>query len=437
MNVRRLALSFLEEYESLGKYINLSLTSHRADKLSPEERAFLTSLLYTSVENKLTYDYYISAISGRGSDKIDVTTKNILRLGLCQLLDMDSVPSFAAVNETVKLARNPGERSFVNGILRAAERQKDGLPLPDKEKNYARYLSVKHSFPLWIVKRFISVYGNEETKKLLNAYRRIAPTDLTVNTEKISVLDFYTKLKENGYNVSLPEISPMTVRIEGSTAPTLLPGFFDGEFFVQDAACAASVAALSPKENENVIDVCAAPGGKSFAAAIRMRDLGRVTSFDIHESKISLILSGAERLSLKSVNGFARDALLPDENLFSTADRVICDVPCSGLGVLRKKPDLRYRSEEGLSELPELQYSILSASAKYLKAGGRMVYSTCTLLPEENGCVVDRFLAENKNFKAVDFSVGKFRSEKGRFTFLPHVHNTDGFFVCLLEKDRL
>ena len=135
MNVRRLALSFLEEYEALGKYINLSLTSHRADNLSPEERAFLTSLLYTSVENKLTYDYYISALSGRGSDKIDMTTKNILRLGLCQLLDMDSVPSFAAVNETVKLARNTGERSFVNGVLRAAERQRESLPLPEKEKN--------------------------------------------------------------------------------------------------------------------------------------------------------------------------------------------------------------------------------------------------------------------------------------------------------------
>ena len=435
MNVRRLALSFLEEYEALGKYINLSLTSHRADNLSPEERAFLTSILYTSVENKLTYDYYISAISGRGSDKIDMTTKNILRLGLCQLLDMDSVPSFAAVNETVKLARNTGERSFVNGVLRAAERQRESLPLPEKEKNYARYLSVKHSFPLWIVKKFISVYGYSETEKLLEAHRRIAPTDLTVNTEKISVRDFYEKLLESGYDVSLSDLSMLTVRINGSVDPKRLPGYCEGEFFVQDASCAASIAALAPRENEHIIDVCAAPGGKSFASAILMKDKGRVTSFDIHESKISLILSGAERLSLKSVAASSRDATNPDRELFGAADKVICDVPCSGLGVLRKKPDLRYRSEEGVGELPELQHSILSASARYLKAGGRMVYSTCTLSPEENGEVVDRFLMENKNFRAVDFSVGKFNSENGRFTFLPHINNTDGFFVCLLEKE--
>lgn len=435
MNIRKLALLFLNEYESLGKYINLSLASHRADNLSPEERAFLTSLLYTSVENKLTYDYYISAISGRGSDKIDLTTKNILRLGLCQLLDMNSVPSFAAVNESVKLARNPGERSFVNGVLRAIDRQRDNLPLPDKDKNYARYLSVKNSFPAWIVKRFISVFGKDEAERLLLANREEAPTDLTVNTEKIPVSDFCAKLKSLGYDASVSELSSLTVRIKGSVDPTSLPGFSKGEFFVQDAACAASVAVLSPGEKENLIDACSAPGGKSFAAAILMNDAGRVTSFDLHESKISLILGGAERLSLSSVNAMARDALTPDESLFGTADKVICDVPCSGLGVLRKKPDLRYRSEEGVAELPELQYSILTESAKYLKVGGRMVYSTCTLLPEENGCVVDRFLNGHKNFRAVDFTLGSYKSENGRFTFLPHIHNTDGFFVCLLEKE--
>ena len=435
MNIRKLALSFLNEYESLGKYINLSLSSHRADNLSPEERGFLTSLLYTAVENKLTYDYYISAISGRGADKIDLVTKNILRLGLCQLLDMNSVPSFAAVNESVKLARNAGERSFVNGVLRAADRQRDNLPLPDKEKNYARYLSVKYSFPIWIVKKFISVFGSEDAERLIISSRSSVPTDLTVNTEKISVEDFYKKLKDGGYEVSIPDVSPLTVRIEGSVDPTLVSGFSEGEFFVQDAACAASVSVLTPSLNENLIDVCAAPGGKSFAAAILMNNTGRVTSFDIHESKIPLILGGAQRLMLDCVNAECRDATNPDAELFGKIDRVICDVPCSGLGVLRKKPDLRYRSEDGVSELPELQYSILSASSKYLKAGGRMIYSTCTLLPEENEAVVGRFLSENRNFRAVDFNIGGYKSENGRFTFLPYIHNTDGFFVCLLEKE--
>lgn len=437
MNVRRLALSFLEEYEALGKYINLSLSSHRADKLSPEERGLLTSLLYTAVEHKLTYDYYISALSGRGADKIDPTTRNILRIGLCQIFEMDGIPDFAAVNETVKLARNSGERSFVNGVLRTAVRQRDNLPLPDKEKNYARYLSVKHSFALWIVKNFISVYGKDEAEKLLVSLGKIPPTDLTVNTNKISRENFCQKLIALGYDASLSEVSPISVRIDGSVDPKKLPGYAEGEFFVQDAACSASVSVLSPQADERVIDVCAAPGGKSFAAALLMKDRGRVTSFDIHASKLSLISDGATRLDLSCVSSSVRDASCPNESLYLKADKVICDVPCSGLGVLRKKPDLRYKSENGIDELTNLQYSILAASAEYLKVGGRMIYSTCTLNPEENEGVTDRFLAENKNFRAVDFNVGNMSSQNGRFTFLPHVHNTDGFFVCLLEKESL
>ena len=167
MNTRKLALTLLTEYEELGKYVNLSLTSHRLDKLSREERGFLTALLYTAVERKLTYDYYIGALSGRSIDKVDPTTRNILRLGLCQLLDMDGIPAFAAVNESVKLARGSGERKFVNAILREADRRRDSLPLPDKSKKPERYLSVLYSFPLWIVKKFISILGKEETLRRL------------------------------------------------------------------------------------------------------------------------------------------------------------------------------------------------------------------------------------------------------------------------------
>ena len=435
INLRMVALSMLNEYENQGKYINLSLSSHKADNLSSEERRFLTVLLYTAVEHKLTYDYYISALSERGIDKIDGVTKNILRLGLCQLIDMQGVPAFAAVNETVKLSRNPGERSFVNGVLRAAQRSLGSLPLPDRAKNPARYLSVKYSFPLWIVKRYIAIFGESEAESLLCHLGKIPPTDLTVNTCKISREDFCKKLRAEGYGVTLSKLSPYSVRIEGSVDPRKLPGYSEGEFFVQDSACSCAVYALEAKRGEALIDVCACPGGKSFAAAIMMEDGGRVSSFDIHESKLSLIEEGAERLVLSSVSYAVRDARLPDESLLGKADKVICDVPCSGLGVLAKKPDLRYKSEESIAELPSLQYEILSASSKYLKAGGRILYSTCTLLPEENSAVVDRFLLENKNFRAVDFRIGSMKSENGRFTFCPHIHNTDGFFVSLLEKE--
>ena len=433
-NIRRLALSLLSEYESLGKYVNLSLNSHKTDRLSGDERAALTSLLYTAVEHKLTYDYYIAALSGRGIDKIDPTTKNILRLGLCQLLDMDSIPAFAAVNETVKLARNPGERGFVNGILRRADRERDSLPMPDRNKNLARYLSVKYSFPLWIVKKYISVFGDGSAEQLLISMSKIAPTDLTVNTVKISREAFSQKLIREGYSVTPSEYSPLSLRLSGSCDPRMLPGYSEGEFFVQDAACAAAIYALGARASDSVIDVCACPGGKSFAAAIMMQGEGRVNSFDIHESKLSLIEDGALRLGLSCISASVSDARAPRSALFGSADRVICDVPCSGLGVLSKKPDLRYRGEEGVSALPELQYEILSASAKYLKVGGRMIYSTCTLLPEENECVVKRFLSENRNFRSVDFKIADMNSADGSFTFLPHIHNTDGFFVSLLEK---
>lgn len=436
-NLRRLALTLLNEYEEEGKYINLALNSHKADSLSGEERAQLTALLYTAVEHKLTYDYYISSLAKRSIEKIDGVTKNILRLGLCQLLDMDKIPEFAAVNETVKLARNPGERSFVNGILRAAQRSRNSLPHPDREKNLARYLSVRYSFPVYTVKRLISVFGDAGAEEYLRKISEIAPTDLTVNTLKISVRDFSEKLLRAGIENQISDISKLTVRIPKSVSPKDVPGYLEGEFFVQDSACGAAISLLGLSGKERIIDVCAAPGGKSFAAAILSADGGRVTSFDIHESKLSLIESGAERLGLTSVRASVRDATQPDESLFGTADRVICDVPCSGLGVLSKKPDLRYKGEESFSSLPTLQYEILTASAKYLRPGGKLLYSTCTVLPEENEEVLERFLSENKNFKRVPFEIFGEVRESGSFTFLPHVHNTDGFFAALIEKESI
>ena len=433
-NIRKLALTLLSEYENMGKYVNLSLSSHTADGLDRDERAFLTSLLYTTVEHKLTYDYYIAALSGRSMDKIDGVTKNILRLGLCQLTDMSGIPSHAAVNETVKLCRNKGERGFVNGILRAADRRRDDLPLPDRKKNNQRYLSVRYSFPLWIVKRFAKIYGEDGSEAILRDLSEISSTDLTVNTVKISREEYLTKLSMAGVTASAGSYSPYSECIDGSVDPRTLPLFEDGGFFVQDAACSAAVHILSAREGDRVIDVCACPGGKSFAAAIGMKNLGEVYSFDLHESKLPLIEDGCRRLGLDIVRACSGDARMPDESLFGTADRVICDVPCSGLGVLSKKPDLRYKSEDGIGELPALQYEILSASVKYLKIGGRLMYSTCTLLKEENEEVFDRFLSENDAYVPVDFEIGGENSEGGRFTFLPHVHKTDGFFVGIIER---
>ncbi len=436
MNIRKIALSLLNEYEAGGKYVNLSLNSHSCDGLTPEERGQLTVLLYTTVEQKLRYDYYIKAIAARGDGGIDPTTLNILRLGVCQLLDMRSIPDFAAVSETVKLGRGAGERSFINGVLRAIARQRDSLPLPSEEKNYRRYLSVKYSFPLWLVKHFDALLGREGCEALLSAFNTERYTDITVNTLKISREAYIKKLSARGISAEKNLDTPLGLRIKGSVNPESLPGFSDGELFVQDTASLIAVAALAPKRCDRIIDACSAPGGKSLAAAILSSDKGEIYSFDLHGSKLSLIESGAARLGLKSIKTEERDARVPDESLFGTADKVIVDAPCSGLGVLSKKPDLRYKSEEAIKELPALQLEILTASAKYLKAGGELVYSTCTLNPEENSGVVERFLMGNTDFEPLSFKVGA-HPESSELTLLPHEDGTDGFFIAKMRRKRI
>lgn len=437
MTVRELTLSLLTDCEANGKYVNLSLSSRRVDKLSGEERSFLTVLLYTVAERKITYDYYISAISGRSLDRIDPTTLNILRIGMCQIAHIDSVPDHAAVNETVALARNLGEKSFVNGVLRQAARlNKEGkLPLPPREKKVSRYLSVAYSFPQWLVKHFISLYGEHDTEKLLSHFNTARYTDLTVNLVKTDKVQYTKMLVDAGYTPISTVETKLGIRLDGSVNPKNLPGFEDGLFLVQDTACAVSAEALGVERGDRVIDVCACPGGKSFAAAI-LAGNGEVTSLDIHESKLSLIEDGAARLGLTHVSVGQCDAEKPREELFGSFDKVICDVPCSGLGVLGKKPDIRHRDNQSLQNLPELQYSILSASRNYLKDDGVILYSTCTLNPEENERVVERFLEENGEFSPVDFTVGGLKSTSGMLTLVPHVHGTDGFFIAKLRKEK-
>ena len=436
MTVRDIALTLLDSHEASGKYINLSLSSHITDSLTPTERALLTSLLYTTVERRLTIDYYVAARAERSLDSLDSHTLNILRLGVAQLVFIDSVPDFAAVNETVKLARNKGERALVNGILRRLSRDKaDGcLPTPDRAKNLARFLSVTHSFPLPLVRHFIGLFGEEKTERMLESFNTLRYTDLTVNLQRISREELISLIRDAGYQAYPSPHSPLTVRIDGSVLPTKLPGFAEGLFFVEDTASAFAVSALGISEGDKVIDACAAPGGKSFAAAILAGESGEVHSYDIHESKLSLIESGAKRLGLSTVKVGLRDATKPNEELFGCFDRVICDAPCSGLGVLGKKADIRYRSLDSLDELSALQYDILCASANYLKIGGTLVYSTCTLSKGENEGVVERFLAERGEFALSPFTVGDLHAPSGMLTLTPDEHSTDGFFIAKLTK---
>lgn len=436
--MRELALRLISEWEAEGKYINLALNSHLLDGISLEKRASLTALLYTTVEKKLTYDYYIAALSKRSLDKIDGRVLNILRLGACQIIDMKSIPDFAAVNESVKLAKNPGEKSFINGVLRAiAERAKNGnLPLPPYEKNLARHLSVKYSLPVWIVKEFIAKLGDVEAEELFKSFNTEPHLSLSVNTLKISRKAFLSELEKRGISAEKSKISPLSVKLSDKLNPKDLYGFKEGLFFVQDEASLVAVSALSPRMCESLIDVCAAPGGKSFSSAIFMENSGKIVSCDLRESKLSLIESGASRLGLTSIEVIANDATELKSEYLGAFDKLICDVPCSGLGVISKKSDLRYRSEEGARELPELQYKIISTASKYLRSGGEMIYSTCTLLDAENQEIVERFLFENPDFERVDFEVSALKSENGTLTLYPHRNGTDGFFIAKLRKKK-
>lgn len=434
MKIRKIALRLLSDFESRGAYSNLALSSHLLDPLTPTERATLTALFYTTVERKLTLDYYIGALAGRSVEEMDPYTRNVLRLGLCQIVFMDRIPDYAAVNETVKLGRGGGERSLLNGVLRRAVKEKDSLPLPPKEKNYHRYLSVKHSIPLWIVRHAVSLLGEEEAVRFLRSVNEKPPLTVTVNTTKISRDDYLRTLVDSGIRAEATRRSPTGVRIYDSIQPKGLYGYSEGLFFVQDEASELVALALDPQAGERVIDVCACPGGKSFGAALAMGDAGEVIAMDLHESKLPLIEDGARRLGLSCVQCAAHDARAADASLIGTADRVICDVPCSGLGVLWKKPDLRYKSEESVRELPTLSLSILNESARYLKSGGTMVFSTCTTRREENEEVLAAFLEGHPEMSTVPFSDGEHEYPDGVCRTLAHRDGCDGFFIAKLKK---
>ncbi len=428
MSARALAVKLLQALEEKEGFANLALSDAVLAKAG-EEASFLTALFYGAVERRLTLNYAMCVLSARKEEDIALHTKCLLQVGLYQLYFM-RIPPHAAVSETVALAKGKGEGAFVNAVLRKAA--VTPLPLPPVGRT-ARYLSVKESFPLPTVRRFLSLFGEEQTRALLSAFNRVSPLSVTVDVTRISPDELLAAWQRAGVKAEKAPLSPITLRVLSALPPTALPGFKEGLFFVQDEASALAALALAPRAHQRIIDVCAAPGGKSMAAAILAKKQAEQFALDLHQSKLSLIKENAARLGV-SVTVEAVDALLGREEWDGAAHRVICDVPCSGLGVLGKKADLRYREiNEGLAPLG---YAILERAARYLKKDGVMVYSTCTLLPEENAENVNRFLANNRNFITEDFAFGEVRSEGGMLTLLPHKHGTDGFFIAKIKRVR-
>ena len=435
MNVRQTALATLTRCDRDGSYSNLALDAAiKSGNFSPADRGLLTTLVYGVIERRITLDYLIDRLSDRAPDQIDPQVRNILRLGIYQLRYLDRIPPHAAINESVSLATRKSA-GFVNAMLRSYQRRCASLSLPTKEEGLVSYLSVHYSFPTSLCARFIDIFGEERAERVLSAFSVQPPLTVRVNTLKHDRDTLIQLLNEQGAVASPSPLSPDGICLD--RASSLQHGVEQGWFFVQDVASQLCVRTLNAQPGDTVIDACCCPGSKSFGAAITMQNKGRVLSFDLHKNKLSLVKSGADRLEISILETDARDSRTFDPTLVGMADRVLCDVPCSGFGVIAKKPEIRYKDLTDSISLPDIQLAILENNCRYVKDGGVLIYSTCTLLPEENEKNIARFLAGHPEFITESFSHGDIHAESGMLTMTPDVHGTDGFFIAKLRKKSL
>lgn len=426
-SIRALALDVLVRCEA-GGYSNIALdTVIKRNNLTGSDRGLLTALTYGVIERKITLDYIIGKLSSLPDSKIERETRNILRLGLYQLIYMDKIPAHAALNETVSLA-NKRSKGFVNAILRSYQREGDKIELPEASDR-VKYLSVKYSVGEKLIEALLGAYSFEDCEKIFAAFGEKTPITLRVNNLLTSRKAVCREIE----GAICTPISPDGITVENAAVGEL-SALADGRVTVQDEASQICVRALGAVAGDTVIDACACPGSKSFGAAMTMNNTGRILAFDIHENKLSLVKRGSERLGISIIETAAHDARDFIPELEGVADKIICDVPCSGFGVIGKKPEIRYKDPEQSARLPEIQRDILENVSRYLKVGGTIVYSTCTILPDENENVVIDFLKNNPSFAPAPFSVGTLEVSNGMITLLPHVHHTDGFFIAKITK---
>ena len=426
-NPRELVFELLQRLESSKQFSNIALDhALSSSQLLDADRRLASALFYGVIERMITLDARISQLSSRKIEDIDKKTLTAIRLGLYQLMYMDKIPPHAAINETVSLC-SAKSRGFVNGICRAHTRSPE-MTLPSASEHPTAHLSVKHSVGEPICQRFIDIFGFARSDSIFNALCGGEGTTLRINTLKISRDDFCEKAD----NAVADELCPTAAFIKGSVRDTY--GFDEGLFFVQDRASQICTAVLGAKEGDTVIDVCSCPGSKSFGAAIDMNNTGKILAFDLHAKKLPLITDGAKRLGIDIITAAQCDGRTPIDELVENADKVLCDVPCSGFGVLAKKPELRYKDPTESDALPDIQLAILNNASRYVKHGGTLVYSTCTVFPRENEQNIRRFLESNRDFILTPFEYGGVKAPEGYVTLLPDEHGTDGFFIAKLTK---
>ncbi len=439
-NPRNTALTVLLKIEQDKAYSNIALNNAVKEQgLNSQDSAFVSALVYGVLERKLLLDYIIKQYSKIPLRKIEIKTKLILRLGILQLLFMDKIPESAAVNESVKLAKKhklQKSAGFINGILRSITRAEVKYTLPDKSDK-AYYYSIKYSVPKELVQLWLNSYGELNAVELLKSLSGRAKICARVNTLKTNSDKLIEELEKDGVNAEKSELIDNALILNNTGSIERLNAYKNGLFHIQDLSSQLCVYFLDPKPRDIMLDVCSAPGGKSFTAAQFMNDRGKLFACDLYEHKIKLINSGARRLGISCISALIRDGA--NGGSLPLADKILCDVPCSGLGILSRKPEIRYKDDLIDNTLPELQYKILCNSAKNLAVGGRLVYSTCTLNPAENNENTAKFLREHPDFEGVKLKlpngIERMTDEKDyEITLSPHKSGTDGFYIAVFTR---
>ncbi len=431
---RQKAFEILLKIHTSNAYSNLTLDTYlQKDNMEARDRAFVSALVYGVCERQLTLDYNLSEYLKNPIKKLKPEVLISLRLGAYQLLFMDKIPQSAAINESVNIAKN-NKSAFASGLVNAVLRNisRNGLKLP--EKNSDSYLSVKYSCPKWLVDMWTNLFGMKNTESILEMSVGEVPLYIRVNTLKTTTDELISLLSEENIVAEKCQIeNALVLKKQGSVEN--LNSFKKGLFHVQDLSSQICCSIVNAREGESVLDVCSAPGGKAFTICEYMSDRGKITACDLYPQRVKLIEKGASRLGINSIEAVVSDATEFNENL-STYDKVLCDVPCSGLGIIRRKPEIKYKSADDIDKLHNLQYLILCMTARYVKKGGRLVYSTCSLNKRENADVVCRFLENNSGFKLLKIPhAEKFGIvENDMLTVMPYINDSDGFFVALLER---
>lgn len=404
--------------------------------LSPEDRRLAVRLIYGVLEQKLFLDYRLQQVSKTKLSKLDPTIHMILRVSLYQLLFMDRIPESAVVNEAVKMSKKKGQHlsGFVNGVLRNFQRSRDSLKLPERAEDEINYLSITTSHPQWLVKRWISKFGSQFSEALMQANNLTPPLTARVNLLKSTPDTVRAKLERDGITSEISRFLDYALIIHSGQDLVIQewPVFIEGELYVQDIASMMVTEVMDPQPGERILDMCAAPGSKTTHMAEKMNNLGTIIARDVSDKKLEKIRENASRLGISIIHPEVGDGLILDVDAVDAFDRVLLDAPCSGLGIIRRKPEIRFRRQpEDLTALVKLQTKLLENGSRYVKQGGVLVYSTCSVDPDENEGVVTAFLASNPQYKLVDTP---WSDGDGLIRLYPSVHHTDGFFIAKMVR---